>query len=423
MGEAREAFSPHPIRILVVGINYAPEHTGIAPYTTGLAEFMLSQGADVQVLTGVPHYPAWTVPPAYRWARYRDEVVRGVPVRRLRHFVPRAQTAIRRGAYEATFGAQVLAQHPQPADVVYAVVPSLLGARAAAALARRWKVPLVVHVQDLMGRAAAQSGIAGGSSSAVVAERFESAVLLAAARVIVINETFRDTILNRGVLPDQVRVVRNWTHVRSHGGNRSLTRRRLGWDSDTTVVLHSGNMGLKQGLDSVVEAARLTSHGADDVLFVLMGDGSQRPSLERRGVGVASLAILPPTSDADYPDVLEAADVLLVNERASAVDMSLPSKLTSYCQAGRPIIAAVPLEGGTALEVRRSGAGVVVPPEDPEVLVRAVQQLRDDEASGRRMAANGRAYARTALAAQASLRAIWEVVVDVASVPGSRHLR
>ena len=143
-------------------------------------------------------------------------------------------------------------------------------------------------------------------------------------------------------------------------------RRRLGWAEDDVVALHSGNMGLKQGLKYLVAAARLASA---PVRVVLMGDGSQRAALEGLGAGVERLSFLPPSDSADFPDVLASADVLVVNERATAVDMSLPSKLTSYFSVGRPVVAAVPAGGGTAAEVDRSCGGVLVPPEEPVALL------------------------------------------------------
>src|SRR5947209_16109543 len=85
--------------VLVVGINYAPEPTGIAPYTTGLAEHLAESAASVEVLTGVPHYPSWDVPAAYRRRLRRTEIADGVRVRRLKHYVPRTQTAARRALY------------------------------------------------------------------------------------------------------------------------------------------------------------------------------------------------------------------------------------------------------------------------------------------------------------------------------------
>ena len=394
-------------RVLVVGINYAPEHTGISPYTTHACEDMQRRGAEVLVLAGVPHYPHWSVPETYRRRLRVDEVRReGVVVRRLRHTVPGRQSALKRATYESTFGAHVLAQRlPWTPDVVLAVVPSLFGAVAAARIAKRTGARLAVWVQDLMGPAAAQSGIAGGGRVAELTGRIEGSVLRAADVVLVLNDNFRRYAESAGVAPDRIVVRPNWTHVEPPRGDRAAVRDRLGWGEDV-VALHSGNMGLKQGLENVVEAARLAAQQAPHVRFVLMGDGNQREDLARLAADVPTLQFLPPAASEEFPDFLAAADVLLVNERASAVDMSLPSKLTSYFQAGMPVLAAVPVEGGTAAEVRRSGGGVVVPPEAPAALLNGVVTLSEDHDLRRSLRRAASAYAYDQLASAPALAAL-----------------
>lgn len=397
------------LRVLAVGINFAPEHAGIAPYTTRLCEFLAARGADVSVLTGVPHYPDWRRDPEYRWRLRRTERSERLEVRRLRHYVPPTQSAARRGLYELTFGVHVASQrlrtHP---DVVLAVVPSLLGAVAARHLARRANAPLAVWVQDLMGQAAAQSGIRGGARSARAVGAIEGRLLRAADRVLVLGDHFAGHVKSLGVDPGRIAIHPNWTHVAPpSGAARADTRARMGWRTDETIVLHSGNMGMKQGLENVIDAARLAGERPGSrVRFVLMGDGSQRPALELRARGVGALDLVPPVLDADYADVLAAADLLLVNERPTQVDMSLPSKLTSYFRAGRPVVAACPAGGGTAAEMRRAAAGPIVAAGDPVALLDAVVRLAADPAEGDRLGAAGAAYAERHLTARPALEGL-----------------
>lgn len=395
-------------RVLVVGINYAPEHTGIAPYTTEASEHFAAANLNVLVLAGVPHYPHWSVPREYRRRLRVNEHHGAVAVRRLRHTVPAAQSVRGRAAYEVTFGAHVLGQRLSwRPDVVLAVVPSLLGAAAAAAHAWRTGAPLVVWVQDLMGPATAQSGIAGGGRVSRFTGALEGRVLRSAQEVVVVSAAFRSYVEAAGVQPGHVHVVPNWTHVAPAVTARETVRRRLGWSEGEVVALHSGNMGLKQGLDSLVAAARLA---AAPLRIVLMGDGSQRAALESLGAGIERLSFLSPVDTRDFPDVLAAADVLLVNERASAVDMSLPSKLTSYFSAGIPVLAAVPADGGTAAEMERSGGGWLVAPESPVALVAALVALGADPAERARLGASGGRHAAQHLNREVSLDRLVDIL-------------
>ena len=141
------------IRALVVGVNYAPEPSGIAPYTAAFAEALQSAGAQVHVVTGVPHYPAWRVADEYRCGLRWEEVVNGIRVSRRRHWVPKRANVVGRAAMEATFLVRATwATWRDRSDVIVAVTPSL-SALGAALLARRGR-PVGVIVQDLVGNAA-----------------------------------------------------------------------------------------------------------------------------------------------------------------------------------------------------------------------------------------------------------------------------
>jgi colanic acid biosynthesis glycosyl transferase WcaI len=393
-----------------VSTNYAPEQAGIGPYATQTAEHWAGEGAEVHVLAGMPHYPAWRTDPAYRGVWSRTEVRNGVRVHRRRHTVPPRQTAARRALYEASIlahGALLPPRMGRP-DAVVAQLPSLAGGVLAARLARRCGVPFVPVVQDLMGAAAAQSGIRGGDRAATAAAAVERHVLRGAALVGVIHETFVERVAAMGVPRDRVRLVPNWSHVAAPTAPRDDTRRRLGWPDDRTVVLHSGNMGLKQGLEVLVGAAR----EAPEVLFVLMGDGNQRVHLQACAAGLANVTFLPPAEEADFPDVLAAADVLAVTQRASVLDMSVPSKLTSYFAAGRPVVASVADAGGTAEEVRRAGAGVLVAPDDPAALLRAVRDLAADPMAADALGAHGPAYVDTRLSRTVGLARMTDLLAE-----------
>jgi colanic acid biosynthesis glycosyl transferase WcaI len=366
--------------VVVMGINYAPEPTGIAPYTTGLARHLATEAASVSVLTGVPHYPGWRVEDYYRRGlRYRE---RGVPqlepdVVRLRHHVPRRQTALTRAGYELSFLANALTTPaPHRPDLVVAVTPSLGGAVAGARLARRHHATLVVVVQDLMARAAGQSGISGGRAVAGITAAMERYALRRADQVAIVSESFRVALHGYGVPDERIHLMANWTHIAAAGADRQTARRALGWPRDAFIVAHTGNMGLKQDLGNVVQAARLLT---DEAYVMLVGDGSQRQALADQASPVGNLRLVEPLDDAQYPLALSAADLLLVNERPSVGDMSLPSKLTSYFCAGRPVLAAVAPGGATAAELGRAdGAGLVVRPGDPGMLADAIRQLRAD---------------------------------------------
>jgi glycosyltransferase involved in cell wall biosynthesis len=391
-------------RVLLVSTNYAPEHAGIAPYSTRTAEHLAACGAHVDVLAAMPYYPAWRVHDDYRGRWRMVENRGGVRVHRRRSFVPSRQTVLLRGLHEVSFLAHGSLGPPavRP-DLVVSQMPTLAGGVVGSRLARRHGVPHAVVVQDLMGAAAEQSGIRGGGHVASFVAGIEARILRSAALIGVVHESFMDRVTATGVPATRLRVVPNWTHVTPPTGDRRAARARLGWGEQEFVVLHSGNMGLKQGLEVLVDTARIGARDTARMRVVIMGDGSQRTHLGRLAADLPNVDLLPPAADADFPDVLAAADVLAVTQRASVRDMSLPSKLTSYFASGRPVVASVATHGGTAQEVRRSGAGIVVRPEDPEALYRAVGELFRDPDRSAALGARGPAYVQERLSPQAGL--------------------
>jgi colanic acid biosynthesis glycosyl transferase WcaI len=397
------------MKITVIGINYAPEVTGIAPYTTGLAEGLAREGHDVTVVTGLPHYPEWRITPGYE--SRQPTVVNGVSIRRVKHHVPTVPSPRGRVRMEASFAqAAVRARWGRP-DLVIAISPTLLSSAAVVARARMLRIPCGVVVQDLYSRGVVETGAMSGTPARLAA-RFEGGVLATATGVCVIHDRFVDIVEKLGVKRADVTVIRNWTHLSTDEGpsrqSREQVRAAFGWRSDDIVAVHAGNMGVKQYLQNVVAAGRLQDDcdgGNANVRFVLIGDGNQRTVLEREADTVKSVSILDTLPDSDFRGVLRAADVLLVNEKPGVGEMAVPSKLTSYFVSGRPVVAATDPTSGTAHEITLSGGGTLVPPGDPAALLSAVVAVGSDATAGAQMGVRAREFASTTLGAQQAIDA------------------
>lgn len=410
------------MRIVIHGLNYLPEPTGISRYTAGLANGLAGRGHDVRVITGYPHYPSWELEPGYGGVT-SSELLDGVPVRRLRHVV-RGGSAGARVALEGSFAAHALTRGVPAADVVITVSPSLLGAAAALAAARspllRARPATGVVVQDIYSKAVAETGTLGARATGLV-RKLERGVLLAADGVAVIHDRFARTLETElSVAPDRITVIRNWSEPPSEQADAAWTRDRLGWGDDELVVLHAGNMGLKQGLENVVDAAGL-ANGDRKIRFVLLGDGNQRSALELRAKGVASLDLVRPLPDGAFAAALAHADVLLVNELPGVSEMSVPSKLTTYFWAGRPVLAAVDPRGATAHEIAASGGGIVVAPGQPDALLNAARELASDPTRRTALGESGRRYATDVLSREAAVDAYEEWARSLVSTRAARR--
>lgn len=386
--------------VLIIGINYAPERTGIAVHTTGLAEGLAARGWDVTVLTGVPHYPFWRPLPI------PDASNGPVRVIRRRHFIPSKQSLAARAAFEASWVASCLPTvlKRQRADVILGITPNLGGGLLAAIGAERMRVPYVLMFQDLLGQAARQSRVKHGISAASRLESLEVFLAHRAASVAVIADGFGSYLADRGVPAERICRVHNPVRIQPPQRPRDETRRDLGWKTDEFVVLYSGNMGLKQGLDNVLAAAQLAD-STERIRFVLQGDGSERARLERQAkdLRIPNVTFLPLSSLEELPDVLAAADLLLLNQHREVRDMSLPSKLAGYFSVGLPVVAAVADDSEAGREIATSGGGVVVEPDRPEALLQTARDLVRNSGRRRTLGAAGRAFAAAALQPETTL--------------------
>lgn len=394
------------MRILIFGINYSPEQTGIGPYTAGLARHLSRKGHVVEVLTGLPSYPEWKVHEGFRWTIWRTQVEDEVTVHRRWHYVPRRQSAAHRLAYEASFLVTGLSSmtFSRP-DLILGIVPTLSGGVLARIASRRFHAPYALILQDLMGPAVSQTGVSGAQRVASVVTRVERSISKHAMAVGIVAEGFRRHLHSLGVEPERIQRVRNWARIGEPTQNRATTRKQLGLPEDHVLCVHAGNMGHKQGLENIVHCARLAQPTESKVCFILMGDGNQSAKLKTlaASLNLKNLHFLSLQTDEQYCNVLHAADILLLNQRAGVSEMSLPSKLTSYMASGRPVIAAVERESEAALELTASEAGIVIDPNNPEALLSTVLDLIKAPELREVLGNNGRTHAANALSERGAL--------------------
>jgi colanic acid biosynthesis glycosyl transferase WcaI len=406
------------MKVCLVGLNYVPELTGIAPYTAGLAEGLSQRGFDVRVVTAYPHYPAWRIPESYQGQTLR-ELVDGVPVTRIRPYLPAKPAGLGRLGVELYFGIRSALVNWGRPDVVVLVSPALFAVAFAQIRARLTpsRPKVIVWVQDLYSLGVTETGTLGGVGARLM-KKIESRVLRTADAVVVIHDRFKKYVSsNLSVEPASVQVVRNWTHIPTTVLDRDAYRAKFGWN-DEIVVLHAGNMGVKQALENVVEAARLADSGSVPVVFVLLGNGSQRANLERLGADVQSLRFIDSLSDEDFRGAMAAADILLVNEKPGVTEMAVPSKLTSYFAAGRPVIAATDSGSITAEEVNTAKAGVRVNAGMPGELLSAAVDLGQNRARSLELGQNGAVFRENVLTRDTAISAYARIIGELRGVGG-----
>lgn len=387
------------MHILVLGINYVPEKTSVAPFTAGFCEHFAALGHRVTVVTAFPYYPDWRVWEGYRGELYRREWTRGVEVRRVRHFVPRKPSKLlHRLAYDLsfTFAAFAAALFAGKCDLIYCSCPPPTVAFAAWLLGLLKRAPFIMKLTDLASDAALSTGIVKNTVFLRCARAFETFTCSKALAVACLCQGFMDRLRERGVPPEKLHLIPDWgnSSPASPGTQDASFRRAHAIPLEVFLAMHTGNMGKKQDLQNLVRAAQLSRQDSG-LLWLLVGEGEERVALEREILlrKLTNIRLLPLQPPEIVPQMYAAADALLLNQRSAVEDAVIPSKLLTYMSSGRAVVAAVSGRSEAARQVRRADCGVLVPAEDPGALLGGINQLRHAPGLRQRLGRNGRAYA------------------------------
>lgn len=372
-------------RVLIVGINYAPEPVGIGPYTQGLAEALVAVGAEVQALVAKPYYPQWQTYPAYAGGGWQQTEEHGVKVTRCPIHVPAQPSGLKRIVHLASFALSALpfalraALRPKAKrpELVVVLAPALLSVITAWLAAKLAGARLWIHVQDFEVEAALATGLMDQRGLAArLARWLEARLLRLGDKVSTISPQMCAKLREKGVAHDRVFEMRNWSDARFAPDAAGAKAIRAEWELGTRkVALYSGNIARKQGIEILVEAAQLLRHRSD-IIFVICGEGPNRAELERLAMGLANVQLHDLQPAERMGAMLTMADLHLLPQIAGAADLVLPSKLTNMLASGRPVVATT--EPGTGLYAEVDGCGTVTPPGDAKALADAIAQLADD---------------------------------------------
>jgi colanic acid biosynthesis glycosyl transferase WcaI len=412
------------MHVAFLGINYWPDETGIAPFTTGRCEYLASRGHQVTAFTGFPYYPTWRIPASYRRRLFDKEERNGVTILRAWLYVPERVSAMRRILHEASFvvtsmlRAMVRTGAHRP-DLLVVTTPPLALSLSAIVLSRLWKIPFVQHVPDLQPDAAVDLGMLRPGRVTNILYRIERMGYRKAALVSTLTEAMRARIVSKGVAREKVELFSDWAgselfQVPANEGSANF-RRTLGLGNEVLVV-HAGNMGVKQGLEVILGAAE-RSREDRGLKYLLVGDGSVRPELEQRAKAARldNLKFVPLLPNDRFLDMLAASDISLVTQQKSVADIVFPSKVITLMSSARAIVASVTPSSEVARVLNEADAGVVVAPEDPAALLDAIRDLRDHPGRRKTLGVNARAFAQRVWEKQRTLSVLESHLVAVAA--------
>lgn len=384
------------MHILVIGINYAPEKTGIGENTTMVCESLASRGHKISMITAFPHYPEWKVAEPYKRKIFMHEYINGVAVYRGYSCVPRHPTdVLQRIIHNVSFSffAFLSGLTVNKIDLILAISPPLEGGIAAYVLSKIKKTHFVLQVKDLVPDLAISLGILRNPMVIKLAKIAEKLAYSFAERILVLCTGFVENIKSKGNFESKLIILSDWVDMKQI---KMLERDNIFRHNNNLdgkfLVLHSGNMGVKQKLENVVEAAKYLLD-LKDLIFVFAGEGPMKKLLQEKAKELPNVRFMPLQPNEMFPYMLSAADVLVLNQSAKVVDMVLPCKLLNYMSAGRPIVAGVAIASEASKYIKSANCGITVKPEQPQALAEAVRVIYKNRDLGERLGRNGRSFA------------------------------
>ncbi len=370
------------MRILVYAINHAPEIIGIGKYVGEMVAWLTANGHEVRVVVAPPYYPSWRVSTGHSAWRYRKEQRDGATIYRCPLYVPGRPTPLRRIIHLMSFALTSLpvalwqGVFWRP-DVVFVVEPPLGCAPAAWLAARLGGAKAWLHIQDFEADVAFELGLIESPRIHSLVKYIECHLMRRFDVVSAISPQMCEQLLKKGVRPHRIELFENGvdTETMHPLEGPSPMRSELGIEDGKMVALYAGNMGEKQGLDTLIGVARRLS-ARRDILILLVGEGGMRARIEAESQGMDNFRILPLQPSSRFNDLLNLADVHLLPQRRNAADLVMPSKLLGMLASGRPVIAGA--VAGTGIAAMVEGRGLIVEPEDTVAMAAAVEALADD---------------------------------------------
>ena len=434
------------MHILIHGINYSPELTGIGKYSGEMAQWLAAQGHEVRVVTAPPYYPQWRVAEGFvnGWRKEKRQIPPSPPLKkrvepspsrrggsvvvyRCPLWVPAKPSGLKRVLHLASFALSsfpiMLRQIFWRPDVVLVVEPPLFCAPQAWFVARLSGGKAWLHIQDYEVDAAFDLGLLKGALLRRMVSAGEHWLLRRFDRLTTISQCMVDLALAKGVEPERAILFPNWVQITTGLRNEDpgsriedlglriedsrvcAYRTELGISINAVVALYSGNMGGKQGLEILAQVAKLqvqeksgyfglepcSLHLVPEIVFVFCGNGAGRADLVVLCDDLPNVRFMDLQPQDRLGELLAMADIHLLPQRADAADLVMPSKLTGMLASGRPVVATA--HEGTELANVVASCGLVVPPEDTGLFADAIVTLSNDTGLRARLGAAGRAYA------------------------------
>lgn len=379
-------------KITIIGINYFPEDTAIGLYTTQLAQYLVENNFDVDVITGFPYYPAWRINESYKSkGKFYQETINGVNIFRYKQYVPKKPNFIKRILHLLDFsiGTFFNTFKIKETDLVLCVVPFIGSVFIGKILAKFKKAKLWIHVQDFEFDAATDSNLVGNKNIIFNTLFFIEKKLLKSADFISTISTSMVKKLENKVPETRNELLSNWVDANFIQPNNYKTHTYL--KSSKFKILYSGNIGEKQDWDLFIKFAKEIEK-LNDVEIVVVGNGSKRIWLEESLLDLDNIRFYSPVPYNELSNLLCSADLHILFQKVDVIDTVMPSKILAMMSSAKPSLITGNIQSEVSSIIKESKSGMYFDSQDCKPLIDFVFELKSEKNLQKQYGESARSY-------------------------------
>jgi colanic acid biosynthesis glycosyl transferase WcaI len=366
---------------LIIGINFKPELTGIGRYTGEMVEWLTKNGVSCTVITAFPYYPHWKIQAPYSGLWYKKEISNNglLKIYRCPIYIPKKITGIGRIIHEVSllisslFIIFLLLFRKKITNILCIAPPFLIGINGL--IYKFFKGgKLYYHAQDLQIEAAKNLGMIKSSLLLNFLSKLEQQLLPRYNQISTLNKQM--AVRQNGELNLPIKEFPNWVNCHSFFPilNKEMLKEKFGFGKNDKIILYSGSMGEKQGINILLELGQRMNK-FENVSIVLSGTGPYYEQLKTKGKNIKNLIFVPLQSENVFNEFLNLADVHLVIQKNDASDLMMPSKINSILATGGILLATVNPNTTVYNLINENKIGFTCKPDSIEELFNGINQI------------------------------------------------
>jgi len=372
------------LKILFLSDNFYPEVNAPANRSFEHCSEWVKLGTEVTVITCVPNFPKGIIFEGYKNKLYQVEWIEGIKVVRVWSYITANEGTIKRIIDYVSFSIMAFfVSLFLKSDVIIATSPQFFTAIAGAFASIFKRKPWIMEVRDIWPESIVAVGAMKNKNIISFLEKIEKWLYRRASSIIVVTDSFKRDIINKGIDSSKIEVVKNGVYLKKFmpipKNETILKQLKL---NDKFIVAYFGTHGMAHKLDFIITSA--TKVDDKDIHFLLIGDGAQKQKLLKlkNSINADNVTMLPTVSKADIENYISIIDVALVNlKKSDTFKNVIPSKIFENTAMNKPILLGV--EGETKEIIESYNAGLCFEPENEIDFISKLKQIKKESKENR----------------------------------------